>query len=42
MKHKAIKAFEESADVKRRFVQEYADKIAQAAQLLTRALREGH
>ena len=42
MKDRAIKAFEESADVKRRFVQEYADKISQAAQLLTRALREGH
>lgn len=41
MKDKAIKAFEESADVKRRFVREYADKIVQAAQLVARALRDG-
>ena len=41
MKDKVVKAFEESADVKRRFVQEYADRIAQTAQLITRALREG-
>ncbi len=42
MKDKAIAAFEDSADVKRRFVQHYADQITQAAQLITRALREGH
>jgi D-sedoheptulose 7-phosphate isomerase len=41
MKNKAIKAFEDSADVKRRFVREYADKIAQSAQLIARALKEG-
>jgi D-sedoheptulose 7-phosphate isomerase len=41
MKIKAIKAFEDSADVKRRFVREYADKIAQSAQLIARALKEG-
>jgi D-sedoheptulose 7-phosphate isomerase len=41
MKDKAIKAFEDSADVKRRFAREYADKIAQTAQLIARALREG-
>ena len=28
MKDRAIKAFEDSADVKRRFVKEYADKIS--------------
>ncbi len=42
MKDRALKAFEDSADVKRRFVQQYADKISQAAQLIARALREGH
>jgi len=41
MKDKAIKAFDDSADVKRRFVKEYADRIAQAAQLIARALKEG-
>lgn len=42
MKDRALKAFEDSADVKRQFVREYADKITQTAQLITRALREGH
>lgn len=41
MKERAIKAFEESAEVKRRFVREHADRIVQVAQLITRALREG-
>ena len=41
MKAKAIKAFEESADVKRRFVKKYADEIARTAQLIARALRDG-
>jgi len=41
MQDRAIKAFEESADVKRRFVQEYADRIAQTAHLMARALKEG-
>jgi D-sedoheptulose 7-phosphate isomerase len=41
MHDRAIKAFEESADVKRRFVQEYADRIAQTAHLMARALKEG-
>lgn len=41
MKETAIKAFEESADVKRRFVAEYADRIVLVANLLIRALKEG-
>jgi D-sedoheptulose 7-phosphate isomerase len=41
MKEQAIKAFEDSAEVKRRFVHEYADRIVQVAQIITRALREG-
>lgn len=41
MKDKAIKAFEDSAEVKRRFVRDYADQIAQTAHLLAQALREG-
>ncbi len=42
MKDRIIKAFEESAEVKRRFVREHADRIAQVAQLIGRAFREGH
>jgi D-sedoheptulose 7-phosphate isomerase len=42
MKEIAIKAFEESADVKRRFVQAHADRIVQLAQLIARTFREGH
>jgi len=42
MKERAIKAFEESAEVKRRFVQDYADRIVLTAKLIARALREGH
>lgn len=42
MKARAIKAFEESAEVKRRFVQDYADRIVLTAKLIARALREGH
>ena len=41
MKQKAITAFEESAGVKTAFVREHADRIAQAAQLIARALKEG-
>ncbi|WHZ16973.1 MAG: D-sedoheptulose 7-phosphate isomerase [Nitrospira sp.] len=37
----AIKAFDESAEIKRRFAREHADKIAQVAQLMGRAFREG-
>jgi D-sedoheptulose 7-phosphate isomerase len=42
MKEQAIKAFEESADVKRRFVQEHVDRIVQVAQVIAQAFREGH
>lgn len=41
MKEHVIKVFDESAEVKRRFVREHADRIVQVAQLITRALREG-
>lgn len=41
MKELAIKAFEDSAEVKRRFVREHADRIVQVAQLITHAFREG-
>lgn len=36
----AIKAFDESAEIKRRFARDHADKIAQVAQLMGRAFRE--
>lgn len=42
MKERAIHAFEESADIKRRFVHEQADRIVRVARLIARALREGH
>lgn len=42
MKEQAIHAFEASAEVKRQFVREYADRIVQMAQAITRAFREGH
>lgn len=42
MKEVALRAFGESADVKRRFVAEYADRIVLVANLLIRAVREGH
>jgi D-sedoheptulose 7-phosphate isomerase len=41
MKDRAIKAFDESADVKRRFVRDHADKISQAVRLIARALKDG-
>jgi D-sedoheptulose 7-phosphate isomerase len=41
MKERAIKAFEESAEVKRRFVHENADRIVLVARMIARALREG-
>lgn len=41
MQEVAIKAFQESAEVKRRFVQEYADRIVQIAGLISSTLREG-
>jgi D-sedoheptulose 7-phosphate isomerase len=42
MKEFAIKAFDESAEIKRQFAREHADKIAQVAQLMGRAFRAGH
>jgi D-sedoheptulose 7-phosphate isomerase len=42
MKARAVRAFEESAEVKRRFVREHADRIEQVARLIARALRDGH
>ena len=42
MKEQVIKAFEESAEVKRRFVREDADRIVEVARLIARAFREGH
>ncbi len=41
MKDRIIKAFEESAEVKRQFVREHADKIVQVSQVIARALRDG-
>ncbi len=42
MKERVIQAFEESAEVKRRFVREHADRIVDVMGLITRAFREGH
>ena len=42
MKERVIKAFEESVDVKRRFVQAHADRIVQVASVIATAFREGH
>lgn len=42
MKDKAIKAFEESAAVKQRFVREHADRIVTVVLLIVRAFQEGH
>jgi D-sedoheptulose 7-phosphate isomerase len=42
MKDRVIQAFEDSAEVKRRFVREHADRIVQMAQLIARAFRDGH
>ena len=41
MNDRAIKAFDESADVKRKFVRDHADKISMVAHLIARALKEG-
>jgi D-sedoheptulose 7-phosphate isomerase len=41
MKQQVIKAFEESADVKRRFVQDHAERIVQVANLLAEAFQTG-
>ena len=42
MKEFALKAFDESAEIKRRFARDHADKIVQVAQLIGQALRSGH
>lgn len=42
MKELVAKAFEESIDVKRRFVQEHADRIVDVAQVIAQAFRGGH
>lgn len=42
MKERALQAFDESAEVKRRFVREHADRIVEVASLILRAFREGH
>jgi D-sedoheptulose 7-phosphate isomerase len=41
MKERAVQAFEESADVKRRFVHAHADRIVQVAHAMARAFRDG-
>lgn len=41
MKQQVIRAFEESAEVKQRFVQTHADRMVEVAGLITRALRGG-
>lgn len=41
MKDRVIQAFEDSAEVKRRFVREHADRVVHVARLIARALREG-
>jgi len=42
VKELAIKAFDESAEVKRRFVREHAERIVQVAELMIAAFRDGH
>lgn len=42
MKTRIIERFDDSADVKRRFVRDYADRIADVAGTMARALHEGH
>ena len=42
MNEKAIVAFDDSADVKRRFVRAHADRIAQLAQVMSRSFRDGY
>ncbi len=42
MKEQVIKAFDESAEVKRRFVREHTDRIVEVARLIARAFKEGH
>jgi D-sedoheptulose 7-phosphate isomerase len=42
MKEHAIQAFNESAEVKLKFVREHADRIVTVAKLIAQAFREGH
>ena len=42
MKELAIKAFDESAEVKRRFVREHAERIVQVAEVMIAAFRDGY
>ena len=42
MKEFVIKAFDDSAEIKRRFVRDHADKTVQVAQLMGRAFQTGH
>ncbi len=42
MKEFVIKAFDDSAEIKRRFARDHADKIVQVAQLMGRAFQTGH
>ena len=42
MKEHVVKAFDDSADVKRRFAREHADRIVEVARLIGRAFKEGH
>ena len=41
MKDRTIQAFDESADVKRRFVRDHAERIVQVAHLIAGAFRDG-
>jgi D-sedoheptulose 7-phosphate isomerase len=42
MKERAIQAFEESAEVKRKFIRDNADRVVLVAKLIIRSLQEGH
>lgn len=41
MKSRIIERFDDSAEIKRRFVREYADRIAEVAGVMARTFREG-
>lgn len=42
MKEHVVKAFDDSAEIKRRFVRKHADRIVEVARLIARAFKEGH
>lgn len=42
MKEHVVKAFDDSAEVKRRFARDHADRIVEVARLIARAFKEGH